>query len=74
MVPRLSPGEGSRVDDDSSEAVAMPTDPLSERVDNDVRAMFDGVRQVRRGEGRVDDEGDVDAISVSGDCLEVNDL
>src|SRR5512133_1114825 len=36
----------------------MATEPLGQRIDDDVRTMFDGAQQIRCRKRRVDDQGD----------------
>lgn len=65
------PIEGTGVDDDAADAVAVTTEPLGEGVDDDGCAVLDRVGQVRGGEGAVNDEGDAVGGRDGGDGFEV---
>ena len=53
---RIGPVEIARVDDGAADGRAMAADPLGKRMDDDVRAIFDGAQQRRRRERRIDDQ------------------
>ena len=59
VVAAGSPGKGSGVDDDSSEAVSVSSHPLGETVDDNVGPVSDGIGEEGGGEGGIDNEGDL---------------
>ena len=66
--------EVAGVDDRSRDRRAVTADVLRRRVHDDVGAPLDRTDQVGGGDGVVDDEGDADLVSESGDPLDVEDV
>ena len=52
----LLPGKLAAIDDGSAQRGAVPAHELGQRMHHDVRAVFDGPQQDRRGDGIVDDQ------------------
>mmetsp|Transcript_7243 Transcript_7243/g.18419 ORF Transcript_7243/g.18419 Transcript_7243/m.18419 type:complete len:464 (-) Transcript_7243:43-1434(-) len=69
-----APLEAALVDHDAADAGAVAAHPLRQGADDDVRAVLEGLAQVRRGEGAVHDERDAEVVRHRGDGLQVADL
>mmetsp|Transcript_31574 Transcript_31574/g.71332 ORF Transcript_31574/g.71332 Transcript_31574/m.71332 type:complete len:384 (+) Transcript_31574:347-1498(+) len=68
-----APLERASVNHDSANARSVAAHPLRERVAHDIGTVRDRLRQVRRGEGRVDDEWHPVAVREGRDLLQVGD-
>jgi hypothetical protein len=68
VVPREIPA----VDDEAADGLAMATDVLGCRVDDDVRPVLQRLHQCRRGGGVVDDEGDAGGLGDAAQRLQVS--
>ena len=68
------PVEGAGVDDDPADAGAVSAEPFGEGVNDDVRPVLDGLAEVGRGEGGVDDEGQAMGVGDAGDRFQVGNL
>ena len=66
--------EPARLHDDAAERRAVPAEELRGRVRDDVGAPLDRAVEVRRGDGRVDDERDAVGVRDIREALEVGDL
>ncbi len=71
VVIGVFPRERPAVDKHAADGGARPVEPLSRRLPDDVRAVFDGAAEIRSGERVVDEEGDAVVVGDFGEALEV---
>ena len=70
----FGPGELAAVDDDAAHRRAVAAHELGQRVDDDIRPVFDRAEQDRRRDRVVDDQGNAGAVGDGGDLLDVADV
>ena len=68
------PGEATTLDDHAAEGGAVPAEKLRGRVDGDICSPFERPVQVRRRDGRVDDQRDAGGVGHLGETLDVRHL
>ena len=68
------PIEFSSIDNDASNSSSVSPDPFSGGGGNDVGAVLEGLAEVGRGKGGVDDEGKSNGVGLVGDGFNVKDV
>ena len=69
-----SPVETTRVDDDAAKSCSVSAEPLGEGVDDDVSSVIEGVGEVGRGAGGVDNERKAVGLGDLADGVKVGDF
>ena len=70
----LGPWEFARIDDGATNAVAVPSQVLGERLHHDVRSMLDGTPEVRTGHGVVHDQRDTMLVGNGSNGCDISDV
>src|SRR5258708_32305262 len=71
---RSLPVEGAAVDQHSADRDSVPAEEFGGRVVDEIRAMIEGLQQIRRREGRIDEQRQFRLVRDGGDRRNVEDL